>query len=82
MAIGARFQNGPATVGPRDLCQIALAAYAKSSANSFTDSLAMTYLAEATAVTIIKPLEYFRWTIDSAFSDGRQIMSAFSTGRT
>lgn len=81
-AIGAQFQKSTATANPRELCRSALAAYASSSANSFTDSLTMTYLADATAVTVVKPLEYFRWTIDSAFSDGRQIISAFSTGRT
>jgi hypothetical protein len=81
-AIAARFLKNSATADPQELCQSALAAYAHSSANSFTDSLTMTYLADATAVTVVKPLEYFRWTIDSAFSDGRQIISAFSMGRT
>ncbi len=62
-------------------CQAALDHYCKSSANSFVDSLAVAYSDKTTSVTVVKPLEYFRWTIESAFTDSQQIMSAFTAGR-
>ncbi|MCG5235314.1 class I SAM-dependent DNA methyltransferase [Xanthobacter oligotrophicus] len=80
-AVGAHFVKDYTTPTPQGLCLNALAAYARSSANSFTDSLAMAYLVNPVSVTVVKPLEYFRWTVDSAFSDGQRIMSAFSKGR-
>ena len=89
-AVGARFNkrrrmpdpDAPTNLDQHDLlCVRALTAYVRSGANSFTNSLTLHYDAEAATVTVVKPLEYFRWTIDSAFSDGRQIMTAFSTGR-
>ena len=62
-------------------CQAALDHYCKSSANSFVDSLAVAYSDKTTSVTVVKPLEYFRWTVESAFTDSQQIMSAFTAGR-
>lgn len=84
-AVSARFQPpGQMDIRPQapSLCSQALAAYAASAANSFTDSLTIAYAEENASVTVVKPLEYFRWTIDSAFADSRQIMNAFVAGRT
>lgn len=66
---------------PEKLCRKALERYARSSANSFSDSLGAAYEAETASVTFVKPLEYFRWTIDSAFADSRQMMDVFVKGR-
>ena len=66
---------------PASLCKIALASYESSSANSFSDSLSAAYDRQTSSVTFIKPLEFFRWTVDSAFADGRQMMNAFLAGR-
>lgn len=63
------------------LAEQALQHYAISAENSFTNSLATHYDVETESVTVVKPLELFRWTIDSAFSDSRQILNAFMTGR-
>jgi hypothetical protein len=63
------------------LAEQALEHYADSAANSFTNSLATHYDDATESVTVVKPLELFRWTIDSAFSDSRQILNAFMTGR-
>ena len=52
-------------------CQTALDHYCKSSANSFVDSLAVAYSEKTSSVTVVKPLEYFRWTVESAFMAGR-----------
>ncbi|WP_425906766.1 HsdM family class I SAM-dependent methyltransferase [Nitrobacter sp. TKz-YC02] len=65
-----------------DLCQAALARYLKSSSNSFSDSLAAEYDNQTSSVTFIKPLEFFRWTVDSAFADSRQMMAIFLAGRS
>lgn len=67
-------------VTPDHLTRKALDLYGASAANSFTNSLATTYDPNTESVTVIKPLEHFRWTVDSAFSDSRQIMAAFTTG--
>lgn len=56
-------------------------AYEQSSANSFSDSLAAEYNADVATVTFVKPLEFFRWTIDSAFADSRQMINVFVTGK-
>lgn len=63
------------------LCEAALKRYESSSANSFTDSLNVAYDARTSSATLVKPLEFFRWTVDSAFSDSRQIMNAFIAGQ-
>jgi hypothetical protein len=56
-------------------------AYEQSSANSFSDSLAAEYDADVATVTFVKPLEFFRWTIDSAFADSRHMIDVFVTGK-
>ena len=66
---------------PASLCKIALASYESSSANSFSDSLSAAYDGPTASVTFIKPLEFFRWTVDSAFADGRRMTNAFLAGR-
>lgn len=82
-AVSARFNSpgrAPARTDQSDLCREALTSYVASAANSFTDSLTINYLEEESSVTVVKPLEHFRWTIDSAFADSRQIMNAFVGG--
>lgn len=82
-AVSARFTPpglAPTRTDQSDLCRDALMSYAASAANSFTDSLTIAYAEEASSVTVVKPLEHFRWTIDSAFADSRQIMNAFMGG--
>lgn len=84
-AVAARYWEGPnrhelsSDLG--NLCQLALERYARSSANSFSDSLEAAYDQKTSSVTFVKPLEYFRWTVDSAFADSRQMIDAFVTGR-
>ena len=84
-AVAARYWEGSASeapsIDPGKLCQIALDRYARSSGNSFFDSLGAVYDEQTSSVTFIKPLEYFRWTIDSAFADSRQMMDVFVAGR-
>jgi hypothetical protein len=41
----------------------------------------VSYSEKTAGVTVVKPLEYFRWTVESAFTDSQQIMSAFAAGR-
>lgn len=82
-AVSARFNPpglAPTRTDKSDLCRDALMSYAASAANSFTDSLMITYAAEESSVTVVKPLEHFRWTIESAFADSRHIMNAFAGG--
>jgi hypothetical protein len=85
-AVAAHFREASKPVGQTDipvsLCRRALAGYLTSSSNSFSDSLAATYDNPSSSVTFIKPLELFRWTVDSAFADSRQMMTAFLAGRS
>lgn len=84
-AVATRFR--PAQGGAQDVddlvrsCRAALDRYVTSSANSFCDGLVLSYENDTASVTVIKPLEYFRWTIESAFTDSQLIMSAFTAGR-
>lgn len=64
------------------LCENAIERYCSSAANSFEDSLALSLSDETTAVTMVKPLERFRWTTDSAFSDSQKIIQAFMADNT
>lgn len=83
-AVAAQFRESsdhpPQSEASTSLCQTALATYEESSANSFSDSLSSAFDPRTSSVTFIKPLEFFRWTIDSAIADSRQMMSAFVTG--
>jgi len=85
-AVAARFRSAQSPKqeqGEDDLilcCRTALDHYSRSSANSFVDSLAVSYSEKTSSVTVVKPLEYFRWTIDSAFTDSQKILSAFAAG--
>jgi hypothetical protein len=85
-AVAAHFHEASKHVAGADvatsLCLAALASYQKSSANSFSDSLCATYDGRTSSVTFIKPLEFFRWTVDSAFADSRQMMSTFVAGQS
>ena len=67
--------------GQESLCRAALTRYLQSASNSFCDSLSVTYDARTTSVSFVKPLEFFRWTVDSAFADSRQMMDAFVSGQ-
>lgn len=84
-AVAASYREAPANdahaIDVERLCQLALERYVRSSANSFSDSLGSAYDAKTSSVTFVKPLEYFRWTVDSAFADSRQMMDVFVTGR-
>ena len=84
-AVAARYSEEPDGVerdtAVSELCRRALEVYAHSSANSFSDSLGAAYHEQTSSVTFIKPLEYFRWTVDSAFADSRQMMDVFVAGR-
>ena len=53
--------------------------YETSEANAFSDSVNVVLDEGANAVSFVKPLEYFRWTIDGAFSDSRQMMNVLVT---
>ena len=74
-----RLQEEDAAIG--SLCDAALAIYKGSSVNSFSDSLTAAYDGQTCSVTFVKPLEFFRWTVDSAFADSRHMMSAFTVGQ-
>lgn len=54
--------------------------YLNSVANSFTNSLSISR-DSPDLVTSVKPLEFYRWTIESAFSDSLHFIRAFSEGR-
>jgi hypothetical protein len=83
-AVAAHFQESSDSSAEEgaaaSLCQTALAIYERSSANSFSDSLSAAYDEQTSSVTFIKPLEFFRWTVDSAFADSRQMMNTFVAG--
>lgn len=83
--VAAQFQEAGSHKGTSRetdaLCRAALARYFRSASNSFTDSLSATYDDTTTSVSVVKPLEFFRWTIDSAFADSRQMMNVFVAGQ-
>ncbi|HEX8700993.1 MAG TPA: N-6 DNA methylase [Myxococcaceae bacterium] len=83
--VAAQFQEAGSGKSMGDwkelLCRAALRRYLRSSSNSFSDSLSATYDAKTTSVSFVKPLEFFRWTVDSAFADSRQMMDAFVAGQ-
>lgn len=58
----------------------AIQRYLHSAANSFNDSLCIRQDA-SDLVTSVKPLEFYRWTLESAFSDSLHFMRAFSEER-
>lgn len=67
-------------VYPDNLCADTVSNYRNLAGNSFSDGLSINYDSEKVAVSVIKPLEYFRWTIDSAYADSRHLMDAFIKG--
>lgn len=60
------------------LCKQAAQKHDQEGTNSFADSLILDYQAETTSVVVTKPLEYFRWTVDCAYADSRQVLRAFT----
>lgn len=42
--------------------------------NPFADSLAMRVDVDRATVFVVKPLEYFRWTIDCAYADSQRVL--------
>lgn len=70
----------PSDISSNASCEAALADYQSSAANSFTDGLSLRYDSDNSSVSVVKPLEYFRWTIDSAYADSRQMMDTFIKG--
>ncbi|ATN32502.1 hypothetical protein ACO34A_01590 [Rhizobium sp. ACO-34A] len=79
--VGALAAHYVATFEPHlDLtatCRGAIEAYFGASGNAFTDSLSLRTNDQQSIVTVVKPLEYYRWTIDSAVADSQKIFSAF-----
>lgn len=63
-----------------DLCKKSLDHYLRSSTNSFFDSLSISYDPVTLSVSFVKPLEYFRWTIDGAYTDSQHMMNSFMKG--
>ncbi|EKS9883926.1 N-6 DNA methylase [Burkholderia pyrrocinia] len=47
--------------------------------NSFANSAVIDIQSDAATFSLIKPLEYFRWTIDSAYVDSYRVMGALLT---
>lgn len=70
----------PVGISSTASCEIALAEYQSGAANSFTDGLSLRYDSDNSSVSVVKPLEYFRWTIDSAYADSRRMMDTFIKG--
>lgn len=74
--------DDPASV-PTDLkiaCQLAIDANARQIKNPFADSLAISINPATSTLSIVKPLEYFRWTIDWAYADSRSVIDTFMRG--
>lgn len=81
-AVVARFDRKSGVWEPDEadrLCDRALQRYQASEANAFYDSLHVALDDERNTVAFVKPLEYFRWTIDGAFADSRQMINVFAT---
>jgi hypothetical protein len=79
--ITAQFaESGKKVSKDSTLCTDAVRAYNRLAGNSFSDSLCMAYDPQKVAVSMVKPLEYFRWTIDSAYADSRKLMDTFIKG--
>lgn len=62
------------------MCQEVMDNHCMLGTNNFSDSLLINYQPKTTTVSMIKPLEYFRWTVDSAYADSRHVMDAFIKG--
>ena len=58
-----------------DACRKAGIAYRQTPINNFSESLALA-TPSRNVVSLTKPLEYFRWTVESAYADSRQIIGA------
>lgn len=59
------------------ICQQAIDNINQTNNNSFTDSLSVSTDAAASTMSIIKPLEHFRWTVDWAYDDSRKSLDEF-----
>ena len=62
------------------LCRSAIQRFHETEANAFSSSLSIVVEDWANSASLVKPLEYFRWTLEGAFSDSRKLMNAFMTG--
>ncbi|NHC60015.1 HsdM family class I SAM-dependent methyltransferase [Paenalcaligenes suwonensis] len=58
-------------------CQAAIDAKSQQGGSPFSDSLAITVDLSSSTIAIVKPLEYFRWTVDNAYADSHQAIRAF-----
>jgi hypothetical protein len=67
-------------VALESICKNTIDNYLSMGTNSFNDSLSIAFRSETSTVSMTKPLEYFRWTIDSAITDSRNVMDAFVAG--
>lgn len=57
-------------------CDHVIDEHRRHGSNPFSNSLIISVDAAASTVSIVKPLEYFRWTVDNAFADSSRAMDA------
>lgn len=78
-AVAAEFVQPGASLekSASDACERLLRRFERSAENNFANSLVIAREEGASSVTFIKPFEYYRWTVEAAFADSRQIMDAF-----
>ncbi len=68
------------SINLRAACQSAIDVNGKLGRNPFADSLIISIDPAASTLSIVKPLEYFRWTIDWAYADSRRALDEFMRG--
>ena len=59
----------------QDACNRAVIQYGQQGNNSFTDSLSISMPTDS-MVCMVKPLEFYRWTVDSAYADSRHVIKS------
>lgn len=57
-------------------CDRVIDHHRKRGSNPFSNSLIISVDAASSTVSLVKPLEYFRWTVDNAFADSSRAMDA------
>lgn len=57
----------------QNACDQAVIHYGRQGNNSFADSLSISMPTDS-MVCMIKPLEFYRWTVDSAYADSRRVI--------
>ena len=56
-------------------CDQAVIQYTREGKNSFTDSLSISMPTDS-MVCMVKPLEFYRWTVDSAYADSQHVIKS------